>query len=276
MSTHEAAWLRTTARTVSAFGLTVRRHWFAIAAGLVGLYAGLPWLAPVLMRLGWVAPAHAIYALYSTQCHQMAQRSYFLFGPALMHSPSDLLSAGVLFEPAALRAFLGNAELGWKVAWSDRMTSMYTSLFVSMLGIRVFGGRLRRLPTWAFAMMLLPLALDGATHLISDFSGLGLGFRDTNAWLAALTANRLPSAFYVGDAWGSFNAGMRLVTGALFGLAIAWYVLPGLEAIIQALPLRPFDGRPGTTPLPDPALGRARPGESGAGRGGLRPGPRQG
>jgi uncharacterized membrane protein len=205
-----------------------------IVMSLVGLYAGLPWMAPVLMRLGWIGPAHAIYAFYSTQCHQMAQRSYFLFGPAFMLSPADLAAAGVSLEPFALRAFIGSSELGWKVAWSDRMAAMYLGLFLSMLVVNRLGNRLRPLPAAGLIIMLLPLVLDGATHLISDLAGIGVGFRDSNQWLALLTQNRLPARFYAGDAWGSFNADMRLLTGALFGLALAWFAVPLLKQLARS------------------------------------------
>jgi uncharacterized membrane protein len=209
--------------------VAIQQYWFAVVATFVGLYAGMPWMAPVLMRVGWTAPAEAIYAFYSTQCHQMAQRSYFLFGPAFMLSPADLAAAGVPFEAFALRAFIGSPELGWKVAWSDRMASLYLGLFLSMLAIKLLGNRLRPLPAFGLVIMILPLVLDGTTHLVSDLSGLGMGFRDTNAWLAVLTRGRLQAGFYSGDAWGSFNATMRLLTGALFGLALAWFAVPRLQ-----------------------------------------------
>jgi hypothetical protein len=38
-----------------------------------------------------------------------------------------------------------------------------------------------------------------------------------------------PGAFYSGDAWGSFNSLMRLLTGILFGLGIVWYTYPYLD-----------------------------------------------
>jgi uncharacterized membrane protein len=247
----------------------VRMHWPAIVLTGIGLYAGLPWLAPVLMRIGWTGPAEAIYTLYSTQCHQMAQRSYFLFGPTIMLSPADLKAAGVPFEPLALRAFLGSPELGWKVAWSDRMTSMYTALFISLLGMKVIGRRLRPLPAWGLAAMLLPMLLDGGTHLISDFSGLGLGFRDTNQWLASLTGGLGPVSFYLGDAWGSFNANMRLLTGALFGLGIAWYCVPRLQELLGPVGARAQTvqgenvsaAEPGHAPRPSHASAPAQSGQ---------------
>lgn len=75
------------------------------------------------------------------------------------------------------------------------------------------------------------MALDGGTHFLSDLTGIGQGFRDSNAWLAALTGNGLPLAFYAGDVVGSFNSWLRLLTGILFGLGIVWFELPWIEAI---------------------------------------------
>lgn len=53
------------------------RDWVTWFLALTGLWVVLPWLAPVFMRLGWEAPAQAIYWLYSFQCHQLPQRSFF-------------------------------------------------------------------------------------------------------------------------------------------------------------------------------------------------------
>ena len=74
--------------------------------------------------------------------------------------------------------------------------------------------------------------VDGATHLISDIqvaNQFGAGFRDTNAWLAQLTGNALPPWFVAGDAVGSFNSIMRWMSGALFGVGLAWFLLPYAE-----------------------------------------------
>jgi hypothetical protein len=73
------------------------------------------------------------------------------------------------------------------------------------------------------------MAVDGTSHLISDLAGIGQGFRDSNVWLAALTNHALPPGFYAGDAWGSFNSLMRLLTGILFGLGIVWFGFPYLD-----------------------------------------------
>lgn len=63
--------------------------------------------------------------------------------------------------------------------------------------------------------------------------GIGRGFRATNAWLAMLTGDRLPPSFYAGDALGSFNSWMRLLTGVFFGLGLVWFLYPRLGTIIE-------------------------------------------
>jgi hypothetical protein len=73
------------------------------------------------------------------------------------------------------------------------------------------------------------MVLDGTTHMFGDLAGIGNGFRDTNAWLAYLTGDTLPSSFYAGDALGSFNSWMRLLTGVLFGVSVVWLAFPYLD-----------------------------------------------
>lgn len=209
------------------------RHWLLIVTLLAGVYVGLPWLAPVFMQIGWTGAGQAIYAIYSTQCHQLPQRSYFLFGAKLMYSLPEIQAAWQITDnPTILRQFVGNEAMGWKVAWSDRMVSMYSSIFIGGLLYGLVRNRLRALSLWAFGLFALPMAVDGGTHLLSDLlSGnrMGLGFRDSNAWLASLTSNIFPTLFYVGDAFGSFNWWMRLASGLLFGLGVVWLVYPLME-----------------------------------------------
>jgi len=206
------------------------RHWIVVFALLAGLYVGLPWLAPVFMQLGWTGAGKTLYALYSTQCHQLPQRSFFLFGPQVMYSLDQIQAlVGATNNPLVLRQFIGNAEMGWKVAWSDRMVAMYSGTLLLGLLYWPLRRRIRPLPWWGFALLLLPMGVDGLTHMVSDLAGLGQGFRDSNAWLAVLTGNALPATFYAGDALGSFNCWMRLISGALFALGVVWMAFPYLD-----------------------------------------------
>ena len=186
------------------------------------------------MRLGWTPFGNAIYDLYATQCHQMAQRSFFLFGAQPMYDLEEFpltLTGKSLQDMLTLRSFRGNEVFGWKVAWSDRMVYMYSSLWVVTIACW-FLSRYRPwkpIRIWVFILLLVPMVVDGGTHLLSDGSGLSAGFRYDNVWLAALTNNVFAESFYKGDALGSFNSLMRLITGALFAVATAGLTFPFLH-----------------------------------------------
>jgi uncharacterized membrane protein len=192
-----------------------------------GLWVFTPWLAPIFMKLGWTSAGKTIYFIYSFFCHQLPERSFFFFGHKTMYSVSEIQAAWYnTINPMILRKFTGNEAMGWKVAWSDRMVSFYMSVWFFAALWWPFRHKIKPLAWWGFFLLLLPIALDGGTHAISDLSGIGWGFRDTNHWLAVLTNFSLSMDFYVGDAWGSFNSWMRLITGLLAGLAITWIAFP--------------------------------------------------
>ena len=139
-------------------------------------------------------------------------------------------------DPFILRQFIGNAEMGWKVAWSDRMVSMYTGTFLFSLLYGLVRKWLKPLSFWGFALLLFPMAVDGSAHALSDLAGIGQGFRDTNIWLQTLTHNAFSIAFYQGDALGSFNSWMRLITGVLFGIAVIGFAYPYLnESFVEVV-----------------------------------------
>ena len=129
-------------------------------------------------------------------------------------------------NPLVLRKFVGNEAMGWKVAWSDRMISFYTSVWLFAMVWYPLRHKLKPLAWWGFILLLIPLVIDGGTHAISDLAGIGQGFRDTNQWLVIFTGNAFPAIFYAGDGLGSFNSIMRLVTGLLSGLGIVWLMFP--------------------------------------------------
>ncbi len=202
-------------------------HWFALFLLIYGLWVFTPFLAPVFMRLGWDGAGQMIYFLYSFFCHQLPERSFFLFGTKPMYSLAEIRVAWQdTLNPLILRQFIGNELMGWKVAWSDRMVSFYTSIWLFAALWYPLRRRVRPLAWWGFVLFLLPLALDGSSHLISDLAGIGQGFRDTNEWLRMLTKDAFPATFYAGDALGSFNSLMRFITGLLAGLGIVWLAFP--------------------------------------------------
>lgn len=122
------------------------RHWLLILNGLVLLYAGLPWLAPWLIEMGYTGAGKALFHLYTPLCHQNPATSFALFGH--------------------------------QVAFCQRETAMYTALFVGGLLYVPFRTKLARHPLsmGLVLLLLLPLLIDGSTQL---FDGMlpDLGLR---------------------------------------------------------------------------------------------------
>lgn len=212
---------------------TIARRWLLLANLFFALYVGLPMLAPVLMQAGLTGPARAIYTMYSPFCHQMASRSFFLFGdqiaypraltgtqltPIEAYMPSLPEFAEASTDPnewetfmLPARQFVGNATMGYKMALCQRDISIYLAVF---LGGLVFGLlrhriKIKPMPFWLFLLVgLLPIALDGFSQLFSQmFIGFGLdvvGLRESTPLL-------------------------RTLTGTLFGLSLVWLVYPRLD-----------------------------------------------
>jgi uncharacterized membrane protein len=185
-------------------------HWLALANLLAALFAGLPLLAPLLMAAGWSTPAALIYAAYGFACHNWPGRSYFLFGPQGL----------VVGDPAALgplaqaRDFVGNAVLGFKVAYCERDLAIYGTVLLAGLLYALLRSRARPLPPWLFVVCLLPMALDGGTQLV--------GWREST-WL------------------------LRTLTGALAGAVGVWLVYPRIDLALRPparcqAPTRPILG----------------------------------
>lgn len=221
-------------RTFESF---LNRYWIVLFTVLYGIFVGLPFLAPVLMTAGLNPAGRVIYFIYSFLCHQLPERSFFLFGQKFTYPLAQIQAAmhNSTNDPVILRQFVGNTVMGWKVAWSDRMVSMYSSIWIFGPVWWFLRKKIKALPWWGLVLFLLPMAVDGTSHLISDFSGIGNGFRDSNLWLAVLTQHIFPISFYAGDAWGSFNSICRLLSGVFFGMGMVWFGFPYLDDSFQSI-----------------------------------------
>jgi len=196
------------------FVFWLSKHWLAIFNVLAFLYVGLPFLTPLLMVLGLKGPAWAIYAVYGPLCHQLSYRSWFLFGPQLAYSLPQLVErVGADAVPGlSTRAFVGNAALGYKVALCQRDTAIYGAI---LLGGLVYGllrrrWQVRPLPWWAYVGFgMMPMLLDGGYQFLSYV----LAF----FWPAGpIKAHETTPA-------------LRVLTGALFGLATIWLAYPYVQ-----------------------------------------------
>ncbi|MEW6230809.1 MAG: DUF2085 domain-containing protein [Chloroflexota bacterium] len=173
------------------------RHWLLLANAALGLFAALPLFAPYLASRGYTLPAKAIYAAYQVTCHQLPQRSFFIGGPKSTYSFEEISSATGVGDPFAFyHSPLGNASLGYQVAYCQRETAIFASIFLAGLLFSLVRRKLKPLSVSLFLALIAPMAVDGFTQL--------LGFRESN--------------------WQ-----LRLFTGGLFGVALVWLLYPYME-----------------------------------------------
>lgn len=203
----------------------ISRHYLAVLNLLMLLYFGLPILAPVLMNAGLKTPANIIYTIYKPLCHQFGFRSFFLFGDQAYY---PLVEAGIprakTFEQATgisdihnptsyarvqARNFIGNETVGFKMALCERDMAIYSSIFLFGIIYAATGRRLKPLH-WLLWILIgvAPIGLDGFSQLFSQMEW---------SWLVSFLPYRESTPF------------LRVLTGALFGFATAWFSYPYME-----------------------------------------------
>ena len=182
-----------------------KRHWLVAANLATALFLALPFLAPLLMKLGRADLANAIYTAYQLTCHEWPFRAYFLFGAQATYSAAELQSAGVV----DLFGFKGSPELGYKVAFCARNVAIYAGALLAGLVYARWGDRYRALPLGAYLLLVAPMGLDGLTQLV--------GWRESS--------------------WE-----LRTLTGALFGIASVWLIYPRIHEALGPPP-EPTDRR---------------------------------
>ena len=197
------------------FALVFSRHWIFAFNIFLGLYIGLPMLAPVLMYLGLETPAKIIYTIYGGLCHQLGYRSWFLFGEQAAY-PRDIFQSLTGINPDdlwAARGFLGTIEMGYKMALCQRDIAIYGAiiLFGLVYSLPPVRARLKPLPWWAWVLIgIVPIGLDGLSQLLTQAP-----------WHSLPLLNQLPSR--------ESTPFLRTLTGALFGIANAWLAYPYVE-----------------------------------------------
>lgn len=197
-------------------------HYMVVINILLFLYVGVPFLAPVLMEAGDVLPASIVYTIYRPLCDQFAFRSWFLYGEQaaypleLAHTAYPITYDQIIGHTFVLtddqdilqaKDFIGNNQLGYKVALCERCVALWGSLFAFGLFFSVFRKKIPLLPWYLWLLIgVAPIGIDGATQLTPLFGSL-------LAWFPA----RESTPF------------LRTVTGILFGTMTGWYLFPFIE-----------------------------------------------
>jgi uncharacterized membrane protein len=204
---------RTFVIAADRFIFRLSKRWLAVFNVLAFLYVGLPFLAPTLMHLGAEGAASLIYTMYRPLCHQLPQRSWFLFGPQLAYRLPELMElAGDAVTGPFSNNFVGNEALGYKVAFCQRDTAIYGAIFLFglLFGILRRRWNVRPLPWWAYILLgLVPMGLDGGYQLLS----YALPVLFPSISLQPFETTPL----------------MRVLTGTLFGWATVWLAYPYVQ-----------------------------------------------
>lgn len=195
----------------------ISKHYIHVFNVFMAIYVGLPFLAPVLAKNGAELPATIIYRVYGVLCHQLAYRSWFLFGEQPYY-PRELagVPGAITYEQMsgkeaedifAARAFTGNEVVGYKVALCERDVAMYLTMLGFGIVFWLSGKRIRSIPWYLWVVVGLgPIGVDGLSQLPSVIANMPdwLPIRESTPFL-------------------------RTLTGGLFGLMTAWYLYPMIE-----------------------------------------------
>lgn len=183
--------------------LAITRHWLAMANGAMALVLGLAFLAPWLMAHGLPWAGQVLYLAYRPLCHQLPERSFFLGGLRAAYTLQEL-DAHLGYE-APLR-WIGDAELGYKMAFCERDAAIYAGWLLGGLAYGLvrrrgrFTSREGRLPWQAMVALAAPMVVDGLGQLVGAWE---------STW------------------W------MRVFTGMLFALGTVAFVYPVIDRAMQ-------------------------------------------
>lgn len=233
-------------KSINRFFYHASRHWLRYFNIIVGVYISLPLLAPILMNAGLQRPARVLYTMYSPMCHQMAFRSFFLFGEQSVYPRELAGSSFTSFETYSddlsefdgvdkndwptyfftARQFLGNEQMGYKTALCERDMAIFGTLFVGGLAYAILRRKyqIKPMPFLLFLFLGMgPIGLDGFSQLF--------GYIGVNVGGDLTVVQRFFSSIFVLRESPPY---LRTLTGAIFGLSVAWLTLPSLDEGMQA------------------------------------------
>ena len=192
----------------------ISNHYLKVVNLILLIYFGLPFLAPVLMKVGLQSAAQPIYSMYKLSCHELAFRSWFLFGEQTAYPRASAQIDGLVTYGEATgnseddlltaRNFQGNEQMGYKVAFCQRDIAIYVAMFTFGIIFSLTNRKIKGLPFLLWVIVgILPIALDGGSQLLSQAFTF-IPYRESTPLL-------------------------RTLTGALFGFTTAWFGFPVLE-----------------------------------------------
>jgi uncharacterized membrane protein len=201
-------------------------HYMVIFNLIILIYVGLPFLAPVLLKIGVEPPAAVIYKIYSGLCHQLSFRSWFLFGEQPIY-PRELagIEGYLTFHQATgldeiglsdARNFVGTPEIGYKIALCQRDVAIYLAILLFGILFVILKKKIKPLPVWAWIIFgLAPIGFDGGSQIFSQ--------------LIADPIFSFIQPYFKFIPLRESTPLLRTLTGFLFGFTTAWFGYPYVE-----------------------------------------------
>lgn len=176
----------------------ITNHWLFAVNWALTLYIALPLLAPVLMHNGYRDAGLYIYKLYGPPaCHQLPERSYFLYGPQYDYSLDEL---NQLLGAETPQRYIGNDQIGYKIAVCQRCLAIYMTLLFAGLAFAVVRDQMPPLP-WQYVLLFLaPMGIDGTGQLVGLWE---------STWLTRTITGISASAGLVWFLYPMIETGMR-------------------------------------------------------------------
>ncbi len=196
------------------------KHYLLVINLFLAIYVGLPFLAPMLEKAGYTDASSLIYRAYRYSCHQLAFRSFFLFGDQPIYPREAAGIEGyVTFQDATginerdiyeSQKYIGDEHIGYKVALCERDLAIFGAMLLFGIYFWASGRRVKQIPfIWVIIVGFVPLGIDGFSQLLTEFPWFTLwDFRESTPFL-------------------------RVLTGSMLGMMLGWYGYPLFEETMK-------------------------------------------
>lgn len=212
-------------------------HWFqenytVIFIIILITYLFLAFLAPFLMKWGYLEAGRFFYKILGKLCHQFAHRSWFLFGEQSFYPITVIDRTGIksLFDAFGItfedlqgsRQIIGNATAGYKVAICQRDVMIYSALLLFTIIFYFSHNKIKKIPFYVwFLFAVLPIGFDGMWQFLSTLNLFNIPIHESTPFI-------------------------RSITGALFGYFSGWFLLPAIQDTFEDENNGTLVGRGGT------------------------------
>jgi len=173
-------------RYIISFGSFIIKHWLTITNVALLIFIVPILLTPYLMSTGdptLVAIAGAFMTAYHPTCHQLPERSLFIFGH--------------------------------QMTVCSRCFAIYVSFLAGGLLFYFIKNKFKPFHIFYYILFCIPIAIDGLAQLFGMPLPRGIGPGMQLVW-TTLSTNEI-----------------RVITGAIFGLGSALFVMPYMQQILE-------------------------------------------